>query len=107
MPGGEFSASGGFPHEWLSRHINEKDMFALLEGLTECGRGHPGQLRRAQLVMDVGSRSVVDAFKKGRSKNPTTHGLLVRPPRDIGSPGLLALSEMGTNSGEPIGGRNH
>ena len=78
MPGGEFSAGGGFLHEWLSRHINEKEMFALLEVLTECGRAHPGQLRRAQLVLDVDNRSVVDAFKKGRSKNPTTHGLLVR-----------------------------
>ena len=78
MPGGEFSAGGGLPREWSSRHINEKVIFALLELLTECGRAHPGQLRRAQLVMGVDNRPVVDAFKKGRSRNPTTRGLLVR-----------------------------
>ena len=66
-----------FPHEWLPRHINGKEIFALLEVLKECCRAHPGQLRRAQLVMDVDNRSVVDAFNKGRSKTPTTHGLLI------------------------------
>ena len=76
MPWGEFSAGGGFPHEWLPPHINGKEMFALLEVLAECCRGHPEELRRAQLVMDVDNRSVVDAFKKGRSRNPTTHAML-------------------------------
>ena len=78
MPGGEFSAGGGFPHEWLPQHINGKEMFALLEVLKECCRRHPGKLRRAQLVMDVDNRSVVDAFKKGRSRNPTTHATLIK-----------------------------
>ena len=79
MPAGEFSVDGGFPHEWLPRHIIGKDMFVLLEVLKECCRAHPGQLRRAQLVIDVDNRSVVDAFKKGRSKNLITHELLVGP----------------------------
>ena len=28
--------------------------------------------------MDAGNRSVVDAFKKGRSRNPTTHAMLIK-----------------------------
>ena len=31
MPGDEFSAGEGFPHEWLSRNIDEKCVFALLK----------------------------------------------------------------------------
>ena len=76
MPGGEFSAGGGFPHDWLPQHINGKEMFALLEVLKECCRRHPGELIRAQLVMD--NRSVVDTFKMGRSRNPTTHATLIK-----------------------------
>lgn len=35
--------TGGFPREWLPRHMNEKELFSLLE-LPECCRAHPGQL---------------------------------------------------------------
>ena len=80
MAGGEFSASGGFPCEWLPCHIDAKEMFALLDVLTECCRAHLGRLRRAQLVMDVGNRSVVDTFKTGRSKNPSVDGVLPSAP---------------------------
>ena len=74
MPGGEFSAGGGFPREWLPRHINANEMFALLEVLTECCRAHPEQLRRAQLEINVDNRSVVDAFKKGGRETPSPMG---------------------------------
>ena len=77
IPGGEVSVDWGFPYKWLPRHIHAKEMFALLEVLTECCRAHPGQFRRGQLVMGIDNRSVLDAFNKGRSRNPITHELLV------------------------------
>lgn len=78
MPWGEFSAGGGFPREWLTCHINGKGMLTLIEVLIECCRRYPGELRRAQLVMDIDNLSMVDAFKKGRSRNPDSHAMLVK-----------------------------
>ena len=78
MPWGRFSAGGGFPHEWLPHPINDRELFALLEMLMECRRRHPGGLSRAQLVMDVYNRSVIEAFRKGRSRNSITHAMHVK-----------------------------
>ena len=78
LPRGQFSAGGGFPHDWLPRAINGKEMFALLEVLEQCCRVHPGELRRAQVLMDVDNSATVDAFKKGRSSNSITHKMLKR-----------------------------
>jgi len=53
-------------------------MFALLEMIQQCCRVHPGELVRAQVLMDADNRATVDAFNKGLSRNPTTHKMLVR-----------------------------
>ena len=66
MPGGEVSGGVGALHKWLRRYISGKEMFALLEVLTECCRAHPRVYGRAQLMMDADNSSVVDAFNKGR-----------------------------------------
>ena len=42
LPPGQFSVGSGFPHDWLPRAINGKEMFALLEVLEQCCRVHPG-----------------------------------------------------------------
>ena len=39
---------------------------------------YPDTLRRAQIVVNVDNASVVGAFRKGRVKDPVTHGLLVK-----------------------------
>lgn len=67
LPSRPFSAGGGLPHEWLSRHIHGREMFALLEVLKECCNARPGELQRAQAVMDGDNTAVVNAFRKGRS----------------------------------------
>ena len=78
LPRGQFSVGGGFPHEWLPRAINGKEMFALLEVLEQCCRVHPEELRRAQVLMDVDNSATVATFNKGCSRNPVTHKMLVR-----------------------------
>ena len=78
LPEGEFSTGGGFPHEWLPRHINAKEMYALLETLEQCCKVHPQALRRAQVLMDVDNSATVAAYNKGRSRNSVTHNMLVR-----------------------------
>jgi len=45
LPRWQFSVGGGFPHEWLPRAINGKEIFALLEVLEQCCRAHTGKLR--------------------------------------------------------------
>ena len=77
LPEGPFEAGGGFPDGWLPKHINLKEMFALLELLKECCRVHPGVLRRAQLVAGVDSTAVVGSFNKGRARNPVAHKMLI------------------------------
>ena len=78
LPRGQFSVGGDFSHEWLPRAINGKEMFALLEVLEQCCRVHPGELRRAQVLMDVDNSATVAVFNKGRSSNPTTQKMLLR-----------------------------
>ena len=89
LPRGQFSAGGGFPHDWLPRAINGKEMFALLEVLEQCCRVHPGELRRAQVLM-------------GRSINSITHKMLKRLFELQAEQGFwLALPQVGAVSGEP------
>ena len=97
MPWGKFSAGGGFPHDWLPRHINGQRMFALLEVLKECCRRHPEQLRKAQFLMDVANRSVVDAFNRGQSRNPSTHAVLTKLFQ-LQVTGFLVVAALGTDS---------
>ena len=95
MSWGECPASGGFAHEWLLRHINGKYMFALLETLTECCRRHPGELRRAQLDIDVNNRSVVDL--RWRSHHRCTHAMLVKR-FELQVTGFLTVAALGADS---------
>ena len=78
LPRGQFSVGSDFSHEWLPRAINDKKMFAPLEVLEQCCRVHPGELRRAQVLMDVDNSATVAVFNKGRSSNPTTQKMLLR-----------------------------
>ena len=75
---GPFRAGGVFPEEWLTRHINSKEMFALYHVLLQFCTRYPDALRRAQLLVDVDNQSVVGAFRKGRAKDPVSHALLVQ-----------------------------
>ena len=75
---GPFRAGGVFPQNWLSRHINSKEMYALYHVLRQFCTRYPEALRRAQVLIDVDNQSVVGAFKRGRAKDPVTHALLVQ-----------------------------
>lgn len=63
---------------WVPRYINGKEMYALLKVLTECCRRYPGELHRAQLVMCVDYRSVVDTFTTGLYRIPIIYAILVK-----------------------------
>lgn len=78
MPHGLFEAGGDFPSDWLPRHINAKEMFALHEVLEQFCTIHPDALRRAQVVLDVDNQSVVHAFRRGRARDPQAHALLIK-----------------------------
>lgn len=72
-----FEAGGVFPPEWLSKHINQKEMYALYHLLLQFCQRHPDRLRRAQVVIDVDNQSVVGSFNRGRAKNRAMHDLLI------------------------------
>ena len=71
-------AGGVFPSYWLSKHINQKEMYALYHLLRQLCERRPDVLRRAQVLIDVDNQSVVEAFNRGRAKNRETHALLVQ-----------------------------
>lgn len=73
-----FEAGGMFPPEWMSSHINLKEMYALYHVLLQFCQRHPDRLRRAQVFVDVDNQSVVGAFNRGRAKNRAAHELLIR-----------------------------
>lgn len=75
---GPFPAGGVFPASWLSRHINQKEMYALYHLLRQFCTRHPDVLRRAQVLIGVDNTAVVGAFQRGRAKNRDAHALLVR-----------------------------
>ena len=75
---GPFQAGGVFPQDWLNKHINKKEMYALYHLLRQFCTRHPDTLRRAQVLIDVDNQSVVGAFNRGRARDRETHALLVQ-----------------------------
>ena len=75
---GTFPAGGVFPSDWLSKHINQKEMYALYHVLRQFCERHPDVLRRAQVLIDVNNQPVVGAFNRGRAKKRETKALLVQ-----------------------------
>ena len=73
-----FRAGGVFPSEWLPKHINKKEMYALHELLRLFCVRYPEVLRGAQVLIDEDNESVVGAFNKGRAKDRDTHAILVQ-----------------------------
>ena len=75
---GEFRAGGVLPPDWLPRHINQKEMYALYHLLLQFCEAHPEVLRRAQVRIDVDNQAVVGSFNRGRAKNRAAHDLLIQ-----------------------------
>ena len=75
--GEPFEARGVFPQQWLSKHINQKETYALYHLLLQFCERYPEGLRRAQVLIDVDNQSVVGAFNRGRAKNRDVHDLLI------------------------------
>lgn len=75
---GAFSAGWVFPEDWLSKYINQKEMYALYYLLRQFCARFPDVLRRAQVFVDVDNQSVVGAFNRGRARNREQHALLVQ-----------------------------
>ncbi|CAB1114975.1 unnamed protein product [Ectocarpus sp. CCAP 1310/34] len=75
---GPFRAGVVFPPDRLSKHINQKEMYALYHMLRQYCERHPNALRRAQVLINVDNPSAVGAFARGRAKNCETHALLVQ-----------------------------
>lgn len=71
-------AGGVFPQDWLARHINQKEMYALYHRLLQFCENHPVVLRRAQVLINVDNEAVVGAFNRGRAKNRAAHNLLIK-----------------------------
>ena len=65
-----FRAGGVFPEDWLARHVNSKEMFALYHVLLQFCTRYPDTLRLALIVVDVDNESVVSAFRKGPGERP-------------------------------------
>lgn len=74
----EFRAGGVFPPEWMPKHINFKEMYALHHLLLQFCEAHPDVLRRAQVPIDVDNQAVVGAFNRGRAKDRAAHDLLIQ-----------------------------
>ena len=53
-------------------------MHALYHVLRQFCTRYPDPLRRAQLFVEVDNQSVVEAFRRGRAKDPETHALLAQ-----------------------------
>ena len=71
-----FMAGAVFPPEWLARHINQKEMYALYHLLLQFCENHPVAFCWAQVLINVDNEAVVGAFNRGRAKNRTAHDLL-------------------------------
>ena len=96
-----FPVGGVFPPDWLSKHINHKEMYALYHLLRQFCTGHPDVSRRAQGLIDVDSQLVVDVFNRGRAKNRETHsrvaGTVVRVAAGVR---LYVVVEIDPDGGE-------
>ena len=76
--GDPFKAGGVFPHDWLNKHINKNEMYAIYHLLRQVCTRRPEALRRAQVLIKVDNQSVVGAFNRDRAKDRETHALLVQ-----------------------------
>ena len=65
----------GFPHEWLSQHINSKEMYPLYRVRRQFCARLPDILRHAQVLINVDNQSLVDAFKRGQIKDSETRAV--------------------------------
>eukprot|EP00752_Nemacystus_decipiens_P002364 g2233.t1 len=73
-----FMAGAVFPPDWLAKHIDQKEMYALYHLLLlQVCENHPTVLRRAQGLINVDIEAVVGAFNRGRAKNRAAHDLLI------------------------------
>lgn len=70
-------AGAVFPSEWLARHINQKEMYALYHLLLQFCEQHPTVLRRTRVMMNVDNEAVVGAFNRVRAKNRAAHNILI------------------------------
>ena len=75
---GPIRTGGMLPYEWLSGHINSKEIYTLYHVLRQLCARPPDALRHAQVLINVDNQSRVGAFKRGRAKNSETHALLVQ-----------------------------
>ena len=73
-----FKAAADFPAVWHNAHINVKETFALHEVLKLATTTHPGCPKGSTVVVDVDNIPIHDTFKKGRSQNTQTHGLITK-----------------------------
>lgn len=73
-----YRAGGVFPEDWLRKHINKKEMFALYHLLRLFCVRFPTDLARAQVLIDVDNTAVFGSFNRGRARDPETHALLVK-----------------------------
>ena len=78
IKGAQYRAGGVFPDDWLHKHINKKEMFALYHLLRLFCARFPASLQRAHVLIDVDNTAVCGSFNRGRARDPETHALLVR-----------------------------
>ena len=62
-------AGGDFPSDWLSKHINAKEMLDLHEALQQVCVTHSGSLQRAPVAPDVDTQSGLHAFRRERARD--------------------------------------
>jgi len=76
-PGEEvFKAAGDFPDEWLTKHINEQEAYALKQTLVLYCKERPAQVTGSTIVMDVDNKALFHAVKRGRSTNSRMHEVI-------------------------------
>lgn len=94
VPGG-----GVFLPAWLSKHINQKEMYALYHLLRQFFTRYPDALRRAQVLIGVDNTAVVGVFNRGRAKGRDAHTLLVQLfDLQVGYKFLLSLQWIPTEA---------
>lgn len=72
-----FRVAGDFPDEWIDKHINEKEAYALQHLLELLCEDRPEQVKGSTLMIDVDNQALFFAVKKGRSKNTIMHNIVM------------------------------
>ena len=72
---GPIRAGRMLPHEWLSQHINSKEMYPLYRVRRQFCARLPDILRHAQVLINVDNQSRVGAFKRGKAKDRKTRAI--------------------------------